>query len=58
MTYMLAEIKKKCGVDLYETTLLTHVEKLYTKHPRWCSKHNIYKYSQSQPTHLVYLYGN
>jgi hypothetical protein len=27
--------------------------KLYMKYPHWCNNHNIYKRSQSQPTHTV-----
>ena len=26
--------------------------KFYMKHPHWCRKYNIYKYTKSQPTHL------
>jgi len=33
-------------------THLRRAFKLYMEHPRWCSKYNVYKYSQSQPTHL------
>jgi len=29
-----------------------NTDKLCLKHPHWYSKHIIYKYSPSQPTHL------
>jgi hypothetical protein len=40
---------------IHQVMLYWKCVKFDMKHTHWCSKYNIYKYSQSQPTHLYII---